>query len=286
MPLRRARAGLPPRRRHARRDPDAPLLRRLLAADPLDARALRLLRARRGGGLHRRRAHRARRRSCRSTPAEAISPRGIPTAGARRSRSSASCAGRRGSARSRTSPSRSGRRRSETRSSMAETPPEPLEIRDFPGAGDPRALLPRAHAPERPVLRRARCTGVLSVQACEALRPRALADRAGVPVLRRAGVRVARAAAAPEPSTAGWATVARYLPEFEPLMPYDVLCVVARRRAAHLRPPRRGRRSPRSAWRSRRSSSDSRAEGACRRSSRPRADSADNVGRRCRIRPR
>ena len=35
-----------------------------------------------------------------------------------------------------------------------------------------------------------------------------------------------------------------YLPEFEPLMPYDVLCVSLEERTAHVRPPRRARASP------------------------------------------
>ena len=122
QPLGAARAGLPPRRRHARGDPDAALLRRLLAADPLDARALRLLRARRGRRLDRRRAHRARRRAAGQHqrrpplggPLQRLGPdaRDRPPAARRR----------RGRARSRTSRWRSGRRRSATRSSMAREP--------------------------------------------------------------------------------------------------------------------------------------------------------------------
>ena len=133
---------------------------------------------------------------CPSTPAAAISPRATPTAGARRSRSSASCAGRPASARSPASRSRSGRRRSGTRSSTARERLS-LEIRDFPGAGRPDARCCR-RARARPRRSSTRCaSGRLVAAGVRALRPRAPADRAGLPLLRRAAFDVAAAAAAP-----------------------------------------------------------------------------------------
>ena len=106
---------------------------------------------------------------------------------------------------------------------MAETPPEPLEIRDFQGGGDPAALLPARTLQNAPFFD-GLLHGVLSVQACDACgrarwpiapvcphcRGRAFAWRS----LRGAG------------TVHSWVGYRRaYLPEFEPLMPYEVLCV-------------------------------------------------------------
>jgi uncharacterized OB-fold protein len=98
-----------------------------------------------------------------------------------------------------------------------------LEMRDFPGAGDPSHLLPRRTAQNAPFfaalaerrLRLQRCTACGHARypvapAC----PRCGCTAAGWDVLRGTG------------SVHSWIRYRKsYLPEFEPLMPYAVLCV-------------------------------------------------------------
>ena len=106
---------------------------------------------------------------------------------------------------------------------MAEIPPEPLEIRDFPGAGDPAALLPVRTLQNAPFFD-ALSHGVLRVQACDLCAcPRWPIG----PVCRRCGARRFTWRALSGAGTVhSWVRYRRsYLPEFEPLMPYDVLCV-------------------------------------------------------------
>lgn len=106
---------------------------------------------------------------------------------------------------------------------MAEIPPEPLEIRGFPGAGDPAALLPARTLQNAPFFD-GLARGALSVQACEAC------GRARWPIAPVCPHCGGRAFAWRALSGAGtvhsWVRYRRgYLPEFEALMPYDVLCV-------------------------------------------------------------
>ncbi len=106
---------------------------------------------------------------------------------------------------------------------MAEIPPEPLEIRAFAGTGDPGLLLPvrtRQNAPFFDGL----ADGVLRVQACEDC------GRTRSPIAPVCPYCRGRAFAWRALSGAGtvhsWVGYRRaYLPEFEELMPYDVLCV-------------------------------------------------------------
>ena len=210
---------------------DAALLRRLLAAGALDARALRLLRARRGGRLDRRAGGSSWAARCRSTPAAATSPRGTRTAGATRSRSSASCAGRRGA---RQIPGLEVAQWATTLGDSIIYGSAELTsswIRDFPGAGDPARLLPPRNRDERAVLGRRCASGGSMLQRCGDCGARALPGRAGLPVLRRSRVRLAAAAAAAG-TVHSWVRYHRgYLPEFEPLMPYVRALRRARRRA-------------------------------------------------------
>lgn len=106
---------------------------------------------------------------------------------------------------------------------MAEIPPEPLEIRAFPGGGDPALLLPARTLQNAPFFE-ALTQGVLSVQACDAC------GRGRWPIAPVCPYCRGRAFAWRALSGAGtvhsWVSYRRaYLPEFEPLMPYDVLCV-------------------------------------------------------------
>jgi uncharacterized protein len=98
-----------------------------------------------------------------------------------------------------------------------------LEIRDFPGAGDPTALLPvrhRENAPHRDALGEGR----LVLQACDDC------GRLRYPIAPVCPYCGGRAASWRECRGDGtvhsWVRHHRgYLPEFEPLMPYDVVCV-------------------------------------------------------------
>ncbi len=106
---------------------------------------------------------------------------------------------------------------------MAETQSEPLEIRAFPGAGDPVALLPARTLQNGPFFD-ALAHGELRVQACEACgRPRWPI----APVCPHCGGRTFSWRALSGAGTVhSWVVYRRgYLPEFEPLMPYAVLCV-------------------------------------------------------------
>jgi len=107
---------------------------------------------------------------------------------------------------------------------MARNPPEPpLEFRDFPGAGDPAALLPprtREAAPFFDALR----AGRLVLQACGACGRR---RHPVAPVCPYCGGRTfAWRECSGDGTIHSWVRFRRsYLAEFEPLMPYDVLCV-------------------------------------------------------------
>jgi len=101
--------------------------------------------------------------------------------------------------------------------------PDPLELREFPGAGDGAALLPprtRDNAPYWDGLRERR----LLLQRCEGC------GRARFPVAPVCPHCASGAHSWQPLSGAGtvhsWVRYQRgYLPEFEPLIPYDVLCV-------------------------------------------------------------
>ena len=107
---------------------------------------------------------------------------------------------------------------------MAATPSEPrLELREFPGAGDPARLLPQRTRELAPFLD-ALAEGRLVLQACDAC------GRMRHPVAPVCPYCTGQAFTWRRCSGAGivhsWARYRRsYLPEFEPLMPYDVLCV-------------------------------------------------------------
>jgi uncharacterized OB-fold protein len=107
---------------------------------------------------------------------------------------------------------------------MAQTQPDGrLEIRAFPGAGDPTALLPprsRLSAPHHDALREGR----LVLQACDGC------TRLRHPIAPVCPYCGARAFAWRRCSGGGsihsWVRFRRsYLAQFEPLMPYEVLCV-------------------------------------------------------------
>jgi hypothetical protein len=98
-----------------------------------------------------------------------------------------------------------------------------LELRDFPGAGDPTRLLP-AQSTENAPFWNALAQGHLMAQACAACArtrhpiapvcPYCSAVEFAWRALRGSGI------------LHSWARYHRsYLPEFEPLMPYVVLCV-------------------------------------------------------------
>jgi len=106
---------------------------------------------------------------------------------------------------------------------MAEIPPETLEIRAFPGAGDPAALLPARTLQNAPFFD-ALSQGSLSLQACDAC------SRTRWPIAPVCPYCGGRSFTWRALSGAGtvhsWVGYRRaYLPEFEPLMPYAVLCV-------------------------------------------------------------
>jgi len=106
---------------------------------------------------------------------------------------------------------------------MAPTPSERLEIRDFPGAGDPTPLLPartRENAPHRDALH----DGRLVLQACAACGRR---RHPIAPVCPYCGGRAfAWRECQGDGTVHSWVRFHRsFLAEFEPLMPYDVLCV-------------------------------------------------------------
>jgi uncharacterized OB-fold protein len=107
---------------------------------------------------------------------------------------------------------------------MAQSPSDArLEVRAFPGAGDPSPLLPprsRLSAPHLDALREGR----LVLQACDGCR------RLRHPIAPVCPYCGARAFDWRRCSGAGsihsWVRFRRsYLAQFEPLMPYDVLCV-------------------------------------------------------------
>jgi hypothetical protein len=101
--------------------------------------------------------------------------------------------------------------------------PTPLEIRDFAGAGDPAALLPyrsRDVAPFFDALRE----GGLILQACGACGRRRWPIAPVCPYCR--GREFAWRDCSGAGSVHSWVRYRRgYLPEFEPLMPYEVCCV-------------------------------------------------------------
>jgi uncharacterized OB-fold protein len=107
---------------------------------------------------------------------------------------------------------------------MAQNPPDArIEIRAFPGLGDPTALLPprsRLNAPHLDALREGR----LVLQACDGC---GRLRHPIAPVCPYCGARAfAWAQCGGAGSVHSWVRFRRsYLPEFEPLMPYDVLCV-------------------------------------------------------------
>jgi hypothetical protein len=107
---------------------------------------------------------------------------------------------------------------------MAQSPPEArLEIRAFAGVGDPAALLPprsRQNAPQLDALREGR----LVLQACDGCRRR---RQPVAPVCPYCGARAFTwRACSGDGSVHSWVRVRRsFLAEFEPLLPYDVLCV-------------------------------------------------------------
>jgi uncharacterized OB-fold protein len=106
---------------------------------------------------------------------------------------------------------------------MAAIPPEPLEIRAFPGTGDPALLLPartRQNAPFFDAL----TEGVLRVQGCDACARTRWPIAPVCPYCR--GRAFAWRALSGAGTVHSWVGYRRaYLPEFEALMPYDVLCV-------------------------------------------------------------
>jgi hypothetical protein len=98
-----------------------------------------------------------------------------------------------------------------------------LAIRAFPGAGDPTRLLPARNADNAPFWE-ALAQGALIVQAC------ARCERARHPIApvcpHCAGTRFGWRALSGAGVVHSWARYRRsYLPEFEPLIPYAVLCV-------------------------------------------------------------
>ena len=106
---------------------------------------------------------------------------------------------------------------------MAQTPTEPLELRDFPGAGDPTALLPPRTRESAPFFD-ALAEGHLILQRCLGC------ERLRHPIAPVCPYCTATAFEWHHCTGAGtvhsWVRYRRgYLPEFEPLMPYDVLCV-------------------------------------------------------------
>ena len=106
---------------------------------------------------------------------------------------------------------------------MAETPPDPLEIREFPGGGDPAALLPLCTLQKIPFFD-ALSGGSLRVQACGGC---GRTRWPIAPVCPHCGGRAFTWRALSGAGTVhSWVGYRRaYLPEFEPLMPYAVLCV-------------------------------------------------------------
>lgn len=106
---------------------------------------------------------------------------------------------------------------------MAEILPEPLEIRAFAGGGDPALLLPARTRQNAPFFE-ALTQGVLRFQACDAC---ARTRWPIAPVCPYCGGRAfAWRAVSGAGTVHSWVRYRRgYLPEFEPLMPYDVLCV-------------------------------------------------------------
>ena len=106
---------------------------------------------------------------------------------------------------------------------MAQTPTEPLELRDFPGAGDPTALLPPRTRESAPFFD-ALAEGHLILQRCLGC------ERLRHPIAPVCPYCTATAFEWHHCTGAGtvhsWVRYRRgYLPEFEPLLPYDVLCV-------------------------------------------------------------
>ena len=106
---------------------------------------------------------------------------------------------------------------------MAEIPSEPLEIREFPGAGDPAALLPPRTQQNAPFFA-ALADGALVLQSCA----RCGRGRWPIgPVCPYCAGRVFEWRRASGDGTVhSWVRYRRgYLREFEPLMPYVLLCV-------------------------------------------------------------
>jgi hypothetical protein len=98
-----------------------------------------------------------------------------------------------------------------------------LELRDFPGAGDPARLLPAQSAESAPFWN-ALAQGHLMAQACGGCER---ARHPIAPICPYCGsAEFAWRALRGSGSVHSWARYQRsYLPEFEPLMPYAVLCV-------------------------------------------------------------
>ena len=98
-----------------------------------------------------------------------------------------------------------------------------LELRVFPGGGDPARLLPAQSAESAPFWN-ALAQGHLMVQACDRCER---ARHPIAPICPHCGSAEFGWRALPGSGTVhSWARYHRsYLPEFEPLMPYVVLCV-------------------------------------------------------------
>jgi len=98
-----------------------------------------------------------------------------------------------------------------------------LELRDFPGAGDPTALLPPRHR-ENAAHRDALGEGRLVLQACDDCGRLRYPIAPVCPYCRGRGASWRECGG--DGTVHSWARHRRgYLPEFEPLMPYDVVCV-------------------------------------------------------------
>ena len=98
----------------------------------------------------------------------------------------------------------------------------PLELREFAGAGDPSHLLPRRTRQNAPFFA-GLAEGRLVLQRCDAGHARYPVAPA-CPVCARTGARWDELAGTGQVHS--WIRYRRgYLPEFEPLMPYVVVCV-------------------------------------------------------------